>query len=285
MAEEPIAMLILEILRRKRRATLWEILREIYAEPRPADVRRIRNLLRRLEIAGAVVRREETVRGPIKRYIWYDIRPLRRLITRRPGATVTDRDLSRILGVPLAEIPRVLEIAVTRGWLRPTLTPGVYEIPPKIYRVQKMRAWRTKKNEWKYNVKLGERLRIPRQLVLDGYAESEEAMELARGVHGACRVVVYTPAPERWPEERLERIMRGLFAQEAITLEIFSDRPHIEKDQAYEAEEIDIDEKPPEIDLDEPEVWLWVAKEEGFTYVYRYTRRPWGWAYERYTAV
>jgi hypothetical protein len=282
--EEPLATLILEILRRKRRATLWEIIREIYAEPKPSDIERIRNLLRRLEIAGAVFRREEAVRGPVKRYIYYDIRPLRRLVARRPGRMVTEREMSQILGIPLAEIPRVLELAVTRGWLRTTPTVGVYQVPERIYRVQKMRAWRTRHKEWNYMVKLGERMKIPRQLVLDGYAPSEESAEMSTGVHGACRVVVYTTAPERWPEERLERIMRGLFAQEGITLEIFSDRPYIEKDQAYEAEEVDIDEKPPELDIDEPDVWLWVAKEEGYTYVYHYTRRPWGWEYERYTA-
>jgi len=282
--EEPLALLILDILRRRRRATLWEIVQEIYREPRPSDIERIRNLLRRLEIAGAIIRHEETVRGPVKRYWYYDIRPLRRLIVRRPGQTVEERELSRELGVPLAEIPRIVEVAVKRGWLHTTPLPKVYRIPEKIWRVQKMRAWRTRKKEWDYMVKLDGKTRVPRQLVLEGFSPSEETDRLETGVHGACRVVVYTPAPERWPEERLERIMRGLFAQEGVTLELFGNLPHIQRSQAYEAEEIDVDEKPPELDLDEPDVWLWVAKEEGFTYVYHYRRRPWGWEYERYTA-
>jgi len=283
--EEPLALLILEILRRKRKATLWDIIREIYREPRPVDVERIRNLLRRLEITGAIVRHEEVVRGPVRRYWYYDVRQLRRLVARRPGQTVDERELSRILGVPLVDIPKVVEVAVSRGWLKTTALPGVYQIPAKIWRVQKMRAWRTEKREWSYMVEFDGKIVVPRQLVLDGFSPSEETDRLDTGVHGACRVVVYTPAPEKWPEERLERIMRGLFAQENITLEIFGDLPYIRTSQAYEVEEVDVDEKPPELNLDEPDVWLWVAKDAGFTFVYHYIRKPWGWTYERYKVV
>ena len=282
--EEPLAALILEILRRRRRATLMEILNEIFRQPiRPADVERIRRILWRLEIAGLVVRHAEPVRGPIVRYWYYDARPLRRIILRRPGQRLTETELSRLLGIPLAEIPRLVQVALERGWLR-IVAPGVYITPVRIFRVQKMRAWRTDYKPELYQVKFHESTAVPRQLVLEGFSSREETTELEIGVHGAVRIVVYTTAPERWPEERLERIMRGLFAQEGITLEIFSDRPYIHTTQAYEAREVDIDEKPPELELDEVDVWLWVSKEEGFTYVYHYTRRPWGWVYERFEA-
>jgi len=280
--EEPLARLILEILRRKRKASLWDIVLEIYREPRPSDVERIRNIMRRLEVTGAVIRHVEPVRGPIVRYIWYDARLLRRLIVRRPGQRLTDTEIARYVGIPKEEVERILRFAIERGWLRPTEVAGVFQVPERIYRVQKMRAWRTGKRESNYQVEFDGKISIPRQLVLDGFASSILTDRMDIGVHGACRIVVYTLAPDRWPEDRLERIMRGLFAQEGITLEIFSDLPYIKTGQAYEVEEIDIDEKPKEIGVDEPDLWLWVAKEEGYTFAYHYIRRPWGWTYERY---
>jgi len=279
--EESLAQLILEALRRRRKATLTEIIQEIFREPRPQDIERVRRLMARMEAEGSVARHVEPVRGPVVRYVWYDARPLRRIVARNPGRTVTETQLSQLLGIPKTEIPRLISFAAERGWLKP-VAAETYRITEKIYRVQKMRAWRTSKSPWKYFTSFGKMLKVPRQLVLDNYAPSEETPILSEGVHGAVRIVVYTAAPEKWPESRLETIMRGLFAQEGITLEIFSNVPYIDKTQAYEAEEIDIDEKPPELELDEVDVWLWIAKEEGYTLAYHYVRRPWGWTYERY---
>ena len=289
MAEEAIEEYILELLRRRRRVTKKDILdwlMEVFwaRPPTPSEIQTIMRIIRRLEITGAVVRREETVKGPVKRYIWYWTEPARRIILRRPGQRVTEQELSRIYGIPLEQVRELTELMLKRRWLLPTPIAGVYLVPAKLYRVQKFRAWRTDRKMEAYEVAFLKPESVPRQLVLDGYASSETTSSLETGVHGAFRIVIYTANPEAWPEDRLERIMRGLFAQENITLEIFSNRPYIHKIQAYEVKEIDIEEKPVEVDIDEPDIWLWIAKEEGYTYVYHYRRRPWGWTYERYIA-
>lgn len=276
-----MALLILDILRRKRKATLLDIVMEIYREIRPAYIDRIRNILERLEITGAVVRHTEVVRGPITRYVWYDTRTLRRIIVRRPGERLRTEDFSRILGIPKEDVMKVLDLAVERGWLR-KITENLYEIPPKIYRVQKMKAYRTEKRTELYEVHFDKKTEVPRQLVLENFSPSEVTDFLELGVHGAVRIVVYTYRPEAWTEERLERIMRGLFAEVGITLEIFSDLPYIKTTQAYEAKEVDLDEKPKELNVDEVDVWLWVAKDDGSTYAYHFRRRAYGWTYERY---
>ncbi|MDW8086238.1 MAG: hypothetical protein RMI45_08410 [Ignisphaera sp.] len=282
--EEPLAQLILEILRRKRRATLREIIMEIFREPRPRDYQLVRNILERLEIAGAVVKHVEPVRGSIIRYVWYDVRPFRRLIVRRPGQRITLLEISRVIGVPLEDVMRLIEFGKQRKWLT-EVAPQLYVIPPRMWRVQKMRAWKTSRNPKYYKIQLKEKLEVPRQMILDGFAPSEVTDTFEIGVHGAMRITVYTYNPEAWPEQRLERIMRGLFAQEGITMEIYSDLPYIKTGQAYELKEVDIDEKPSELEIDEVDIWLWVAKDDGSTLAYHYRRRPWGWEYERYRVV
>jgi len=281
--EDPLTAIILDLIRRRRRITLQEIIRETQEEET-----RIQKILENLEKAGAIARHEETRPQPWYRRIlariagrpveekivtYYDLRPLRELVARRPGQRISERELAG-LGIPP-------QVAVETGLLRETEQAGIYQIPHKIWRIQKMRAWRTEKNPWKYTISLPRRIKLPTQLILEGYAERQETTTLAEGVHGAVRIVVYTREPEKWPEARLERIMRGLFAQERITLEIYSNLPYVEKTQAYEAEDIDPDEKPAEIELDTPDVWLWISK-DGETYAYHYIRRPWGWDYERY---
>lgn len=280
--EEPLAELVLEILRRRRRAKLKEILDELYPllpeERRYSSqvVERVMRLLARLEATAAVLRVREVVSGPVFRYVWYDASTLRRLIARRPGQRFNRTQLSQILNIPLSEVDRLLQMAVERGWLV-RVTPEEYQIPQRMYRVQKMRAWKTAKRPQFYQVRFGVQIDVPQQLVLDGFADTTQTDELKVSVHGAVRLVVYTTSPERWPEERLERIMRGFFAQHGITMEIYSNRPYIETSQAYEAKEVEPDEKPQELELDEVDVWLWVGKDDGSTWIYHYTRRLGAW--------
>ena len=274
--EEPLAQLILEVLRRRRRATLREIVEELFLEVRSAFIERVLRVLRRMEIAGLVVRHEERVRGPVFRYVYYDLRPLRRLL--RPGRRFTSRELAQLLGIPLVEIrERVIPFALQRRYFVQTAA-DMYEVP-RPYRVQKFRVYSTEKNPQYYQVKFHERMPLPTQLVLENYARREETDELVEGTVGAVRVVVYTYNPDLWPEERLASIMRALFAQERITFEIYE--KNISRYQAYEVREIEPDEIPSDADIDEPQIFLWVSKRGGFTYVYEYTRKPWGWEYRR----
>lgn len=288
--EEPLTGLILEIIRRRRRARLKEILDELYPllpeEERYSVgiINRVRRVLDRLVDTLALHRAVETVRGPIFRYVWYDIRPLREVVVRQPGQRILIEELRRRLGIPRTDIIRLIEDAQRRGWLR-LITPEEIEISRKIYRVQKMRAYQTYKNPELYRVRFIGTTQIPRQLVLEGFSDSEETVYMSQGVHGAVRIMVYTYRPEQWPEERLEEIMRGLFAQEGITLEIYSDRPHVRTSQAYEVKEVDIDEKPPDIGIDEVDVWVWFSLHNGDRYAYHYTRRLGGWEYRRYRVV
>jgi hypothetical protein len=285
--EEPLGELILEILRRRKRARLKDILDELYPllpeEERysPEIVRRVRRLLDRLETTLSTLRVQEPIVGAVYENVWYYARPVRELVTRFPGRRFTKRDLSIRLGIPLEEVDRLLEIASRYGWIF-RVTPEEWQISGKIYRVQKMRAYRTDKKPQLYQVKHRERIQVPRQLVLENFAPGEETDRLVISTFGAVRLVVYTANPERWTEERLERIMRGLFAQEGITFTYAEDKPYVDVTQAFEKKEVELTEKPPELELEEVDVWLWVSKKDGFTYAYNYTRRLGRWEYTRY---
>jgi len=278
--EEPLARLVLEVLRRRRKASLNDILREIFIEVRREYVERARRVLERLEMAGLVVKHVEPVKGPVFRYVWYDARPLRRLAL-RPGLRLTKRDISIRLGIPLEDVEKLIQFAKERRWLI-EVQPEVYETQRRIWRVQKMKIYSTRKNPQAYQVRLMEVEEIPRQVVLAGLARSEFTDELEVGTHGAVRVVVYTTNPDAWPEERLSRIMRGLFAEEGISLEMYSNLPYISTFQAYEREELEPDEVPEGVELDEVQVIVYFSLHTGAKYVYIFTRKPWGWAYERY---
>lgn len=278
--EEPLAQLMLEVLRRRRKASLNDILREIFIEVRREYVERARRVLERLEMAGLVVKHVEPVKGPVFRYVWYDARPLRRLAL-RPGLRLTKRDISIRLGIPLEDVEKLIQFAKERRWLI-EVQPEVYETQRRIWRVQKMKIYSTRKNPQAYRVRLMEVEEIPRQVVLAGLARSVLTDELEVGTHGAVRVIVYTTNPDAWPEERLSRIMRGLFAEEGISLEIYSNLPHIGTFQAYEVEELEPDEVPEGVELDEVQVIVYFSLHTGRKYVYIFTRKPWGWSYERY---
>jgi hypothetical protein len=285
--EEPLGELILEILRRRKRARLKDILDELYPllpeEERYSTeiINRVRRLLDRLEITLSTLRVQEPITGPIYQNIWYYARPIRELVTRYPGRRFTPRDLAIRLGIPLEDIERLLEMASRFGWIF-RVTPEEWQIAGKIYRVQKMRAWRTDKKPELYQVKFRETVTVPTQLVLDNYAPQEETNELEISTFGAVRLVVYTANPERWDEARLERIMRGLFAQEGISFTFAEEKPYVKVTQAFEKKEVELTEKPPELNLEEVDVWLWAGTRHGFTYAYNYTRRVGRWEYTRY---
>lgn len=215
------------------------------------------------------------------RYYWYDIRPIRRMVAAEPGRRVTRRTIAERLGIPLEEVDRAIAKALERRMLR-RVTAEEFEIPAKIYRVQKMRVYSTLKRPQLYRVRFETEVRIPTQLVLTGVSGRAETDELAEGTHGAVRIVVYTYRPEAWPEERLERIMRGLFAQERISLEVYSDLPYINVYQAYESDEIEPDEVPPGVEVEQVQIIVYFSLRNGTKLMYIYRRRPWGWEYERY---
>ncbi|MEM1801062.1 MAG: hypothetical protein QXF58_04920, partial [Desulfurococcaceae archaeon] len=183
--------------------------------------------------------------------------------------------------IPLEDVEKLIKFAVERRWLI-EVQPEVYETQRRIWRVQKMKIYSTRKNPQAYQVRFMEVEEIPRQVVLAGLARREFTDELEVGTHGAVRVIVYTTNPDAWPEERLSRIMRGLFAEEGISLEMYSNLPYISTFQAYEREEIEPDEVPEGVELDEVQVIVYFSLHTGAKYVYIFTRKPWGWDYERY---
>jgi hypothetical protein len=271
--EEPLAQLILDAIRRRRRATLAEILQEIFREPRPEDERRVRDILDRLRITGAAVQVGEH---------WYDARIFRRLATERPGITFTEARLAQITGIPVEAVRELIPFLIRRRYLT-QIAPGVYQTPRRLFRIQKYRSYKTTKHPELYRVEFDKAEKLPRQLVLEGHAPAEVTVEMNEGVFSSIRIVVYTTNPEAWPEERLERIMRALFAQVGLTPELSSGLPYVDTAQAYESAEIEPDEKPEDIDLEEPQILAWISVKRGFTYLYEYRRGPLGWeTYRRY---
>jgi hypothetical protein len=269
--EEPLAQLVLDAIRRRRRATLAEILQEIFREPRPEDERRVRNILDRLRITGAAVQVGE---------YWYDARIFRRIATERPGITFTEARLAQITGIPVEAVRELIPFLIRRRYLT-QIAPGVYQTPEILFRIQKFRSYRTAKRPELYKVEFNRAERLPIQLVLEDHAPAEVTVEMNEGVFSSIRVVVYTTNPEAWPEERLERIMRALFAQVGLTPELAARKPYVDVVQAYEAAEIEPDEKPEDIDLEEPQILAWIAVKRGFTYLYEYRRGPLGWTLHR----
>ena len=271
--EEPLAQLVLDAIRRRRRATLAEILQEIFREPRPEDERRVRNILDRLRITGAAVQVGEH---------WYDARIFRRLATERPGITFTEARLAQVTGIPVEAVRELIPFLIRRRYLT-QIAPGVYQTPRKLFRIQKYRSYKTTKHPELYRVEFDKAEKLPRQLVLEQHAPEEITTEMEEGVFSSVRIVIYTTNPEAWPEERLERIMRALFAQVGLTPELSSGLPYVDTAQAYESVEIEPDEKPEDIDLEEPQILAWISVKRGFTYLYEYRRGPLGWeTYRRY---
>lgn len=267
--EEPLTQLVLDAIRRRRRATLAEIIQEIFREPRPEDESRVRNIMDRLRMTGAAVQVGE---------YWYDARIFRRLATERPGTTFTEERLAQVTGVEA--VRELIPFLIRRRYLT-QIAPGVYQTPRRLFRIQKYRSYKTTKRPEQYRVEFGKAEKLPRQLVLEEHAPEEITTEMNEGVFSTVRIVVYTTNPEAWPEERLERIMRALFAQVGLTPELSSGLPYVDTAQAYEAAEIEPDEKPEDTDLEEPQILAWISVKRGFTYLYEYRRGPLGWTLHR----
>jgi len=274
--EDPLVLLILDILRRRRRVTLTDILNELFVRVTPSQYRRVRNIMQRLEEMNIVVRKVEPVRGPVFRYVWYDLRPLGRQL--RPGRRIRPAEIAQFLGIPLEDTREFLVPELLRRRYLIQVGREVYAAPP-LYRVQKFRIYSTGKRPEYYRVVFHRTVQVPRQMVLDGFTTREETNELAIGTIGAVRIVVYTLLPEDWKEERMEEVFRRFLENNPLTFEQY--RRNITAYQAYESRPVEPDEKPPDVDLDSPQIFLWVSK-EGYTYAYEFEERPGGWSYRRY---
>jgi len=282
---EEVVEYIREILRKKRRATVKEIIDELYsAYGLSFTPREMRSILRKIAEDYRVLLGYEEIK-PFWRIVVFSEDLVRRTIFNRL-ATRPQTLESLVYGTGLKKewLAPYLDYLISKGIIG--FREGFYFLTKKVFRVQKMKIWRLKEEHWKwefYQIKFEKPTKVPDKLVQTRLAPSEETDELSPSTYGCLRVYVYTYTPMDWPERRLERIMMYILINLGPAGEFSLQRrpetmkPYIEVQQAYEAKEIDPDEVPPDAEFDTPYAWAYISKEEGFTYVYNYRKTVFGW--------
>ncbi|MEM2175038.1 MAG: hypothetical protein QXI58_05400 [Candidatus Micrarchaeia archaeon] len=211
---------------------------------------------------------------------YYDEKSLREDLIRFLSTERRVEEIERETGIPRRFILPYIEKLIKEGIIE--RVRRIFYRRRVVYRVQKMKIWALVRGYEKYDfyqVVFREKTEVPNKVVQLKLAPEKETDELSLGTYGCLRVYVYTHNPEKWSEERLEGIMMNILIDLGFSLQRRKEvmKPYIETHQAFESKEIDPDEVPPDVDFDEPYVWAYISKEEGFTYIYQYQRTVFGW--------
>ncbi|RLG89970.1 MAG: hypothetical protein DRO36_06855 [Candidatus Hecatellales archaeon] len=277
-----ILRLILEILRRRRRLTISQLLDELAAMGITISADEARRMLRDLEREYKVILVRRYITPAVWEYlIFYEPEIRQRILNRLARRPRRLQELAAITNIPQSFLKPYLDWLVEQGVLE--LVEQEYRVTRRVWRVQKMKVWSTEKHPDYYRIKLEETTKIPTRLVQMKLAPAEETDELADSTYGAIRVYVYTMNPMDWPEDRLERHINAILIYFGFSLQRrpAAMKPYLKVSQAYEEHEVDPDEVPEDVELDEPKAWLYIAKEEGFTYAYELRHTVAGWILER----
>jgi|GEM_PF-3190387 len=241
-----MAKLVVDILDRRHRATFGQLCSELsrYTDRAKGNVKsRLHKILSMLEAKGVVFR----FGG------YYYRLNLGEFIKRRHGETMDKKKLAIILGIPFGGIERLINFAVSRGWLKTTSNIETYQLPTCVWKITKEKSWKKR---------------------------PEASLE------GRITAVVYSTSPDFWPEDKLENTITKFLARKSmrsfrIISEIMREVSSLNHEiaQSFNRSEVKVSMLPEGLGLDEVDLKIWKPEEEGRTYFIHYVKKVWGWKF------